>query len=371
MSTHSLQAWVRAAVVGITFTAIGPVYAASASPDVEFSASAEVEITDRVGAEATAEIPDRVGQEVLASGDRVDVVVYVHTYPQPIEVYPRVWWAGRWYYNVEGNLVFYDPFYGGWSFYWGPPRPLITVWNHHHPDVVFSWGVGFYGRGYYYGGVAETGWHAHARPPRHYHRGRVYRQPKADRGERRRPAKGERAGPPKRQKQAKGDRDRDDDRKGAKRTTPRDDAQRTDDRERAGKRGKRADDRAKNRAQREDDGEVNAKTRGKRAGEAARNDTTPRKQGPAKAKRNDPTSPPFTRNKAQPSRTKRSPATAHERGNRPPTSRPQPRGPQQKAPAQRAPAQRGPVHKAPPQRGPSQRAAPRPSRGGGGGKRGR
>ena len=365
MSTHSLQAWVRASVVGITLTAVGPVSAASASSDVEFGASAEVEIVDRVGAEATAEIPDRVGQEVLASGDRVDVVVYVHTYPQPIEVYPRVWWAGRWYYNVEGNLVFYDPFYGGWSFYWGPPRPLITVWNHHHPDVVFSWGVGFYGRGYYYGGVADTGWHAHAHPPRHYHHGRVYRQPKADRGERRRPAKGERAGPPERQKQAKGDR------KGEKRTTPRDDAQRTDDRERAGKRGKRADEGAKNRAQRDERGGVKAKTRGKRAADAERRGETPRERGPTKAERNDPTSGPFTRNKAQPSRAKRPPATARERGNRPPSSRPQTRGPSQKAPMQRAPANRGPVHKAP-ARGPSQRAAPRGGGGGGGGgKRGR
>ena len=69
-----------------------------------------------------------VGYETLSDGKQVQVVTYVHSYPEPIETYPRVYWSDRWYYNVNGNFVFYSPYYGGWAYYWGPPRPPIYPW---------------------------------------------------------------------------------------------------------------------------------------------------------------------------------------------------------------------------------------------------
>ena len=69
-----------------------------------------------------------VGYESLSSGDKVYVVTYVHTYPEPIDTYPRVYWSGRWYYNVNGDFVFWSPAYG-WVYYWGPPLPLVACWN--------------------------------------------------------------------------------------------------------------------------------------------------------------------------------------------------------------------------------------------------
>ena len=65
-------------------------------------------------AEPTTENPDLVGYEVLSDGKRVEVVTYVHTYPDAIETYPRVYWGGNWYYNINGNFVYYSPYYTAW-----------------------------------------------------------------------------------------------------------------------------------------------------------------------------------------------------------------------------------------------------------------
>jgi hypothetical protein len=113
--------------------------------------------------------PDMVGVETLSDGNQVKVVTYVHTYPEAIETYPRVWWSDRWYYNVNGNFVFYSPYYGGWVYYWGPPSPLIYAWNGYYPWAPYAWGWGYYGYGYYWGGVGYYGWHAYgAVPPWYY-----------------------------------------------------------------------------------------------------------------------------------------------------------------------------------------------------------
>ena len=89
--------------------------------------------------------------DALSDGKQVQVVTYVHTYPEPIESYPRVYWSDRWYYNVNGNFVFYSPYYGGWAYYWGPPYPLIYAWNGFYPWAPYSYGWGYYGYGYYGG----------------------------------------------------------------------------------------------------------------------------------------------------------------------------------------------------------------------------
>jgi hypothetical protein len=166
--------------LAVAAAALAPCAAeAAASPDAialhRTVTAADIVVVEHVVARPTPAIPDRIAVETLSTGDHVDVVVYQHVYADPIEVYPHVWWAGRWYYNVNGNLVFWDPVVGVWAHYWGPPVGLVHVWNHHHPHVAFAWGVGFYGPGYYWGGVASTGWHVHGRPPRHYHRGEPYR----------------------------------------------------------------------------------------------------------------------------------------------------------------------------------------------------
>src|SRR5690606_10714910 len=122
---------------------------------------------------------DTVGYETLSSGEQVVVVHYVHTYPEPIETFPRVYWAGRWYYDVHGSFVFWDPYWGVWSYYGGPPAPLVVVWNYHYPWVAYWWGVGYYGAGWYWGGVGYYGYHAYGRAPSNW---RPSRGPNGDPG---------------------------------------------------------------------------------------------------------------------------------------------------------------------------------------------
>ena len=109
-----------------------------------------------------------VGYETLSDGSKVKVVTYVHTYPEPIESYPKVYWSERWYYNVNGNFVFYSPYYGGWTYYWGPPHPLVYAWNGYYPWAPYAYGYGYYGRGYYWGGAGYYGWHAYGAAPSNY-----------------------------------------------------------------------------------------------------------------------------------------------------------------------------------------------------------
>ncbi|MCA9662968.1 MAG: hypothetical protein KC486_31815, partial [Myxococcales bacterium] len=116
------------------------------------------------------ENPDLLGYETLSSGDTVDVAVYVHTYEQPIETYPVVVWSGRRYYNVHGTMVYYSPHFGHWCHYWGPPVGLVYAWNHHYPARPYAWGTGYYGSGWYWGGVGHHGYHAYA--PRDVYPGR-------------------------------------------------------------------------------------------------------------------------------------------------------------------------------------------------------
>ena len=113
-----------------------------------------------------------VGYDTLSDGSRVEVVTYVHSYPEAIETFPRVYWGGQWYYNVNGDFVFWSPTYGGWVYYWGPPGPLVTCWNGYYPWAPYSWGVGYYGAGWYWGGVSYYGYHAYGLPvanQQHHH----------------------------------------------------------------------------------------------------------------------------------------------------------------------------------------------------------
>ncbi|HET6584896.1 MAG TPA: hypothetical protein VFG69_15675, partial [Nannocystaceae bacterium] len=105
-----------------------------------------------------------VGYDTLSDGSQVEVVQYVHTYPEQIETYPRVYWANNWYYNVNGDFVYWSPAYGGWVYYWGPPAPLVSCWNLYYPWAPYYWGVGFYGAGWYWGGVGYYGYHAYGLP---------------------------------------------------------------------------------------------------------------------------------------------------------------------------------------------------------------
>ncbi|MCB9704547.1 MAG: hypothetical protein H6711_21865 [Myxococcales bacterium] len=134
----------------------------------------EIYIETEEAAPATEEVPNLVGYETLSDGERVQVVTYVHSYPEAVETFPRVYWGGRWYYNVHGNFVFYSPYYSTWCYYWGPPVPLVYAWNYYYPWTPYYWGVGFYGPGYYWGGVGYYGYHGYGvapasyRPPRGY-----------------------------------------------------------------------------------------------------------------------------------------------------------------------------------------------------------
>ena len=130
--------------------------------------SDQIYVTEQNYAETETEVPDQLGYETLSNNERVTVVTYVHTYPEAIDTYPRVYWAGRWYYNVHGSFVWWDPYFDSWCYYWGPPVPLIAVWNYHYPWVAFHWGVGYYGPSWYWGGVGYYGYHAYGRPPTHY-----------------------------------------------------------------------------------------------------------------------------------------------------------------------------------------------------------
>ncbi len=118
--------------------------------------------------EVVADPTDLVGYETLSDGSKIKVVTYVHTYPEPIESYPKVYWSERWYYNVNGNFVFYSPYYGGWTYYWGPPYPLVYAWNGYYPWAPYAYGYGYYGRGYYWGGAGYHGWHAYGAAPSNY-----------------------------------------------------------------------------------------------------------------------------------------------------------------------------------------------------------
>ncbi len=126
------------------------------------------EVPPEALAEGSEVPPDLVGYETLSDGQQVKVITYVHTYPEAIETYPRVYWSDRWYYNVNGNFVFYSPYYNNWCYYWGPPYPLVSAWNVYYPWAPYAWGWGYYGHGYYWGGAAYHGWHAYGAPPQHY-----------------------------------------------------------------------------------------------------------------------------------------------------------------------------------------------------------
>jgi len=115
-----------------------------------------------------------VGSHHLSTGDEIQVATYVHTYPDPIESFPRVYWADSWYYNVHGDFVFYDPYYDSWVYYYGAPSPLVTCWNGYYPYSPYYWGQGYYGSGWYWGGVGVYGYHAYGIPvtnPHHHHHG--------------------------------------------------------------------------------------------------------------------------------------------------------------------------------------------------------
>ncbi|HRI10003.1 MAG TPA: hypothetical protein PKW35_19410, partial [Nannocystaceae bacterium] len=136
----------------------------AAQPEVYQEIIIETEVT----AEASAENPGLIGYEKLSDGQQVQVVTYVHTYPEAIETYPRVWWSGRWYYNINGSFVYYSPYYSSWCYYWGPPMPLVYAWNFYYPWTPYYWGVGYYGAGWYWGGVGVYGYHAYGVPPASY-----------------------------------------------------------------------------------------------------------------------------------------------------------------------------------------------------------
>ncbi|MFV8751552.1 hypothetical protein ACNOYE_13495 [Nannocystaceae bacterium ST9] len=126
----------------------------------------DVYVDNQVYAQPVDTYPaEMVGYETMTSGEQVVVVTYVHTYIDPIETYPRVYWAGRWYYNVNGSFVFWDAYWGSWVYYYGPPAPLVVAWNYHYPWVGYCWGNGYYGPGWYWGGTGYYGWHAYGRPP--------------------------------------------------------------------------------------------------------------------------------------------------------------------------------------------------------------
>ena len=150
-----------------------PTYATSAA---QFE---QVDVIASSYAQPTEQLPSLVGYDQLTTGEQVPVVVYVHTYQDPIDTYARVRWAGRWYYNVQGSLVYWSDFYGGWVSYYSPPIYLTWAWNWYYPWIAFGWGCGgYYGCGWYWGGPGYYGWHAYGRPPGWYGPGVTYPPPR-------------------------------------------------------------------------------------------------------------------------------------------------------------------------------------------------
>ncbi len=153
--------------------------------------------------EPPPDTPEVIGYETLSDGNEIGVVTYVHSYPDPIDTYPRVYWAGRWYYNINGDFIYYSNYYGSWCYYYGPPRPLVVVWNWYYPWAPFYWGMGYYGGGYYWGGVSIYGYHAYGLPPYYlhhhhydrYHHGTKQAHKGTPTGPGKRPSSGTPAGP--------------------------------------------------------------------------------------------------------------------------------------------------------------------------------
>lgn len=132
----------------------------------------------------SAQYPEAVGYDELSTGEQVVIVEYVHTYPDEIETFPQVAWAGRTYYNVHGDFVYWADGWG-WCYYLGPPAPLVVAWNGYYPWAPYSWGVGYYGPGWYWGGVGMYGYHAYGlsvvhHDHHHHHYHQYDRQPGRD-----------------------------------------------------------------------------------------------------------------------------------------------------------------------------------------------
>jgi len=153
-------------------------YDAPPAPEPKTLSSVEMGVVDVGRAGATYDAAtygevspseEPIGYETLSNGDRIEVVRYVHTYTTAVETFPRVYWSGRYYYNVNGDFVFWSPEYATWCSYWGPPTPLVVYWNGYYPWTPFAWGVGYYGSGWYWGGVSPHGYHAAGLAVTHHH----------------------------------------------------------------------------------------------------------------------------------------------------------------------------------------------------------
>ena len=142
-------------------TAPGTAQPAARQVIAEPSARQDVYVERSIRYDAPPEAyPEAIGYEELSDGEQVVVVEYVHTYPDPIETFPQVVWAGRTYYNVNGDFVYWSDGWG-WCYYLGPPAPLVVYWNGYYPWAAYAWGVGYYGPGWYWGGVGMYGYHAY------------------------------------------------------------------------------------------------------------------------------------------------------------------------------------------------------------------
>ena len=150
---------------GAAQNAYGQAQAGQAQAVPSYESAEAVTLSQQVAAGATEANPYLVGYEEFNDGTRVEVVTYVHTYPEPIETYPNVYWSGRYYYNINGSFVYWSPYWSSWCYYWGPPAPLISVWNYQYPWIACYWGAGYYGSGWYWGGGGYYGYHAYGRPP--------------------------------------------------------------------------------------------------------------------------------------------------------------------------------------------------------------
>ncbi|MEZ4452037.1 MAG: hypothetical protein R3B09_21415 [Nannocystaceae bacterium] len=120
-------------------------------------------IEETYALDPVADNPDLLGYETTSTGQQLEVYVYVINVVQPIETYPRVWWSGRWYYNIDGYLVFYSPTFTRWCYYYGPPVGLAYAWNSYYPAQPYRWSTGYYGSGWYWGGTNRQGTHAYSR----------------------------------------------------------------------------------------------------------------------------------------------------------------------------------------------------------------
>jgi hypothetical protein len=135
--------------------------------------AAQVTIKSINSAGPTRENPRRIGEALLSDGQRIAISAYLARKVPPKTskkkqkkpVNPSVRWANKEFKFNKGVFMLKDPLGSGDAYLWGPPDGLVEVWNNLCPEAPFEKAYGFYGNGWYWGGVGNYGFHRYADEP--------------------------------------------------------------------------------------------------------------------------------------------------------------------------------------------------------------